>query len=183
MNQDEYSSHASIKMEKTIEALKKDFVQIRTGKANPAMIEDIKVEYYGAMTALNQMGSITTPEPRMLAITPFDKGAIKNIEKAIMAANLGFTPINDGNLIRITLPELTGERRKELVRLVKQKAEEKKIAIRNVRRDIMDDIKKDSELSKDEAKGLSEKVQKVTDTFVKKVAELSETKEKEITTV
>ncbi|MEM7180028.1 MAG: ribosome recycling factor [Spirochaetota bacterium] len=179
----DYSSQASVKMEKTIEVLKKDFSQVRTGKANPAMIEDVKVEYYGAMTSLNQMGTITTPEPRLLAIAPFDKSAIKNIEKAIMASNLGFTPVNDGTIIRITLPELTGERRRELVKVVKQKAEDKKVAIRNIRREVLDDIKKNSELSKDEAKSFGDDIQKVTDSFVNKISQLTEAKEKEITTV
>ena len=113
----DYVSQAKVKMDKTIDALKKDFLQIRTGRANPAMVEDIKVEYYGALTPLNQMGSITTPEPRLIMITPYDKTVIKNIEKAILTSGMGFSPNNDGVVVRIPLPELTGERRKELVKV------------------------------------------------------------------
>jgi ribosome recycling factor len=181
---DEIISSMKIKMDKTIEALKKDFVQVRTGKANPAMIEDVKVEYYGALTPISQMGTITTPEPRMIMVSPFDKGAIKNIEKGIMTSSLGLTPTNDGSVIRIVLPELTGDRRKELVKVVKQKAEEKKIAIRNLRRDSMDDLKKiEKEVPKDEFKSISEKVQKITDSYIEKIATITTEKEKEIMTV
>jgi ribosome recycling factor len=179
-----YEDVAKSKMDKTIESLKKDFMQIRTGRANPAMIEDIKAEYYGAMTPLNQLGSITVPEPRMLMINPYDKSMIKLIEKAILAANMGFTPNNDGSVIRIPLPELTGERRKELVKVAKQKSEEKKVAIRNIRRDVNDEIKKEnSELSQDQIKGIQDSIQKITDSYIAKIVELTEQKEKEITTI
>lgn len=175
---------AKTKMDKTIEALKKDFIQIRTGRANPAMVEDIKVEYYGTMTPLMQLGSITTPEPRMIVISPYDKSAIKNIEKAILSSGLGLTPTNDGSVIRIILPELTGERRKELSKIVKAKAEEKKVAIRNIRRDINDEIKKaHTDASQDMIKGLQDQIQKITDSYIAKIVELTEEKEKEIQTV
>jgi len=181
---DELINLARSKMDKTIEALKKDFIQIRTGRANPAMVEDIKVEYYGTMTPLIQMGSITTPEPRMIVINPYDKSAIKNIEKAILSSGLGLTPTNDGAVIRIVLPELTGERRKELTKIVKSKAEEKKVAIRNIRRDINDDIKKaHADASQDVIKGLQDQIQKLTDSYIAKITELTEEKEKEIQTV
>ncbi|HRG45495.1 MAG: ribosome recycling factor [Leptospiraceae bacterium] len=180
----DYVSQAKVKMDKTIDALKKDFLQIRTGRANPAMVEDIKVEYYGALTPLNQMGSITTPEPRLIMITPYDKTVIKNIEKAIMTSGMGFSPNNDGVVVRIPLPELTGDRRKELVKVLKQKSEEKKVAIRNIRRDINDDIKKDnSEASQDQIKGLTDQIQKLTDSYISKIQEMTDLKEKEVTTV
>jgi len=180
----DYIGQTKTKMDKTIEALKKDFAQIRTGRANPAMVEDLKVEYYGAMTSLNQLGTITTPEPRMIVINPYDKASIKAIEKAILSSGMGFSPSNDGVIIRIPLPELTGERRKELTKLVKAKAEEKKVAIRNIRRDINDDIKKDnSDSSQDQIKGLTDQIQKVTDSYIAKIVEIAEQKEKEINTV
>jgi ribosome recycling factor len=180
----DYVSQAKVKMDKTIDALKKDFLQIRTGRANPAMVEDIKVEYYGALTPLNQMGSITTPEPRLIMITPYDKTVIKNIEKAIMTSGMGFSPNNDGVVVRIPLPELTGDRRKELVKVLKQKSEEKKVAIRNIRRDINDDIKKDnSDASQDQIKGLTDQIQKLTDSYISKIQEMTDLKEKEVTTV
>ncbi len=180
----DFVSLAKSKMDKTIEALKKDFIQIRTGRANPAMVEDIKVEYYGTMTPLMQLGSITTPEPRMIVINPYDKSSIKNIEKAILSSGLGLTPTNDGSVIRIILPELTGERRKELSKIVKAKAEEKKVAIRNIRRDINDEIKKaNADASQDLIKGLQDQIQKITDSYIAKIVELTEEKEKEIQTV
>jgi len=172
------------KMDKTIEALKKDFSQVRSGKANPAMIEDVKADYYGAHTALNQLGNITAPEPRMLVFSPYDKGAIKEVERAIQSSGLGLTPTNDGVVIRIILPELTGERRKELAKVVKTKSEEKKVAIRNIRRDANDDLKKDSDgKSQDEMKVVQDKIQKSTDTYISKIDELAKEKEKEILTV
>lgn len=181
---EELISQMKSKMDKTIDVLKKDFTQIRTGKANPAMVEDVKVDYYGAMTPLIQLGTITTPEPRMIQISPFDKSSLKNIEKAIQTSGLGFNPSNDGSVIRITLPELTGDRRKELVKVVKQKAEEKKVAVRNIRREVMDDLKKkEKELPQDEVKSLHDKIQKTTDSYIAKIVTITEEKEKEITTV
>ena len=172
------------KMEKTIEVFKKDLSQVRTGRANPAMVEDIKVEYYGAMTPMNQMGTISTPEPRLIVIKPYDSSTIKSIEKSIQSSGLGLTPSNDGVVIRIPLPELTGERRKELSKVVKQKAEEKKVAIRNIRRDIMDDVKKEmANASQDEMKNISDQIQKVTDGYILKITEIADQKEKEIQTV
>lgn len=181
---DEIIQQMTSKMDKTIEALKKDFSQVRSGKANPAMIEDVKAEYYGTPTALNQLGNITVPEPRMLVFSPYDKGAIKEVERAIQSSGLGLTPTNDGVVIRIILPELTGERRKELAKVVKTKSEEKKVAIRNIRRDANDDLKKDSEgKSQDEMKVVQDKIQKTTDSYIAKIDELAKDKEKEILTV
>lgn len=172
------------KMDKTMEALRKDFSQIRSGKANPAMIEDIKADYYGTPTPLNQLGNITTPEPRMLVFTPYDKGSMKEVERGILSSGLGLTPSNDGTVIRIILPELTGERRKELAKVVKTKSEEKKVAIRNIRRDANDDLKKEGDsISQDELKTLQDRVQKITDSYIAKIDEMAKEKEKEILTV
>jgi len=172
------------KMDKTLEALRKDFMQVRSGKANPGMVEDVKVDYYGTMTPMNQMGNITAPEPRMLMISPYDKSAMQGIEKAIISSGLGLTPSNDGSVIRISIPELTGERRKELAKIVKQKAEDKKVAIRNIRRDANDDVKKHSDgKSQDEVKSVQDQIQKITDSYITKIQHALEEKEKEITTV
>ncbi|WP_411823523.1 ribosome recycling factor [Leptospira sp. 'Mane'] len=180
---DEIIKSMQAKMDKTIDALKKDFVAIRTGKANPLMVEDVRVDYYGTSTPLNQLGKISVPEPRMIVITPFEKSVLKDIEKAILGSGLGLTPNNDGIGIRINIPELTGERRKELVKVLKQKTEEKKVAIRNLRRDANDDLKKKTEISQDELKGHTDKIQKITDSYIAKIADLEKEKEKEITTV
>ncbi len=181
---DEVIKAMQTKMDKTIEALKKDFIGIRTGKANPLMVEDVKVDYYGTSTPLNQLGKIAAPEPRMLVITPFDKSALKDIEKGILASGLGLTPTNDGSNIRINIPELTGERRKELAKVVKSKAEDKKVAIRNIRRDANDELKKDPiKVSQDEQKAYQDKIQKLTDSYIAKIVELEKEKEKEITTL
>jgi ribosome recycling factor len=179
-----YEESAKSKMDKTIESLKKDFVQIRTGRANPAMVEDIKVDYYGTATPLNQLGAITVPEPRLIVISPYDKSAVKNIEKAILTCGMGFSPNNDGIVIRIPLPELTGERRKELVKVVKQKSEEKKVAIRNIRRDVNEEIKKENtEVSNDQIKSMQDGIQKITDQYIAKIVDITSEKEKELTTV
>jgi ribosome recycling factor len=185
---DELTNSMTSRMDKTIEALKKDFIQIRSGKANPAMVEDIKVEYYGALTPLNQLGNITAPEPRQIVISPYDKTAIKDIERAIQSSGLGLTPNNDGSFIRINIPELTGERRKELAKVVRTKSEEKKVAIRNIRRDVLDELKKKSKdeaskISEDQSKTFQDSLQKVTDSYIAKIQSLTEEKEKEITTV
>lgn len=172
------------KMDKTVEVLKKDFAGVRTGRANPALVEDIKLEYYGAPTPLNQLGNISAPEPRLLVISPYDKGTIKDIEKAIQASGLGLQPTNDGVVVRIVIPELTGERRKELAKVVKSKSEEKKVAVRNIRRDALEDLKKHAEgISQDELKTLQDQVQKITDSYIDKISAVTADKEKEITTV
>lgn len=172
------------KMDKTVELLKKDFAGVRTGRANPALIEDLRVDYYGAPTPINQLGNISAPEPRLLVVSPYDKGIMKDIEKAIQASGLGLQPTNDGVVIRIIIPELTGERRKELAKVVKSKSEEKKVAVRNIRRDAMEDLKKHSDgISQDELKTLQDQVQKITDSYIDKISGITAEKEKEITTV
>jgi|SRR5690554_4493017 ribosome recycling factor len=170
-------------MEEVIEATKKAFAAIRTGRANPALLDRIVVSYYGTPTPLNQMASISVPEPRLLVVTPWDKTAIKDVEKAILASDLGLVPSNDGTVIRIAIPTLTEERRKELVRVVRKDAEDYRVAVRNIRRDLNDDLKKmekDGDISEDTLHRVLEKVQELTNDFIKQIDELLEAKEKEI---
>ncbi|TGK10055.1 ribosome recycling factor [Leptospira fluminis] len=184
MANDEILNSMKSKMDKTVELLRKDFAGIRTGRANPALIEDLKVEYYGTPTPINQLGNISVPEPRLLVVSPYDKGIIKDIEKGIQASGLGLQPTNDGMVIRIVIPELTGERRKELAKVVKSKSEEKKVAVRNIRRDALEDLKRHSEgISQDELKSFQDQVQKVTDSYIDKISAVTADKEKEITTI
>jgi len=171
---------ANKKMDKTIEAFKKELNTIRSNRANPAMLEGILVEYYGTEVPINQVATINVPEPRMLLIQPFDKNSLSAIEKAILKSDLNLNPQNDGNVIRLILPEMTQERRMELIKLVKQKLEEAKVAIRNVRRDANDDIKKISGISKDEQKHYQDEVQKITDKHIKILEELAHKKEQSI---
>ena len=156
------------KMQKAFEFLLSDFQTIRAGRANPHVLDKIRVDYYGTPTPLQQVGNITVPEARMLQIAPWEKSLIKEIEKAIMASDVGITPSNDGAVIRLVFPELTEERRKELVKEVKKKGEESKVAIRNIRRDANDSFKKlaKTEVSEDEIKDLEDAVQKLTDRFM-----------------
>ncbi|EJO69188.1 ribosome recycling factor [Leptospira kirschneri] len=184
MASDAIISGMKTKMDKTIELVKKDFGTIRTGRANPSLVEDIRVDYYGTQTPINQLGNISVPEPRILVISPYDKGIMKDIEKAIQTSGLGLQPTNDGVVIRIVIPELTGERRKELAKVVKSKSEEKKVAIRNIRRDAMEDLKKHTEgMSQDEIKSVQDQIQKITDSYIDKISSLTAEKEKEITTI
>ncbi|HEX6981357.1 MAG TPA: ribosome recycling factor [Balneolaceae bacterium] len=174
------------KMNEAISFYKKELSHIRAGKAQPALLDGIKVDYYGAQTPLNQLANVSAPEARLLTVQPFDQSALENIEKAIMASGLGLNPNNDGNLIRIPLPILSEERRKDLVKRVKQISEDTRISIRNTRRDANDLIKKkvDSEsLPEDSKYEAEEEIQKITDSHTKKVDELLEHKEKEIMTV
>lgn len=173
------------KMQKAFEFLLSDFQTIRAGRANPHVLDKIRVNYYGTPTPLQQVGNITVPEARMLQIAPWEKSLIKEIEKAIMASDVGITPSNDGAVIRLVFPELTEERRKELVKEVKKKGEESKVAIRNIRRDANDSFKKlaKTEVSEDEIKDLEDAVQKLTDRFMKDVDKAIEEKSKEILTV
>jgi ribosome recycling factor len=174
---------AEEKMQKSIEFLTKDLSTLRAGRANPAMVEKIMVDYYGEATPINQLGNITVPEARLLVIQPWDKSIIPAIEKAIFKSDLGVTPSNDGNLIRIAIPQLTEERRKDLVKVVKKKGEETKVAIRNIRRDSNDMTKmseKEKLLSEDESKKGMDEIQKFTDKYVKKVDGILQAKEKEI---
>ena len=173
------------KMSKAYEYLAADFATIRAGRANPHILDKIKVNYYGSPTPIQQVGNITVPEPRMIQISPWEKSLIKEIEKAIMASDVGITPNNDGSVIRLVIPELTEERRKELVKEVKKKGEEGKVAVRNIRRDGNDYFKKlaKEDVSEDEIKELEEALQKLTDKYVKEIDKLVEEKAKEILTV
>ena len=173
------------KMEKAIAHLQSDYQGIRAGRANPHVLDKIKVDYYGTPTPIQQVGNISVPEPRMLQIAPWEKSLIKEIEKAIMMSDIGINPSNDGSVIRLVFPELTEERRKDLVKDVKKKGEDAKVAIRNIRRDGNDAFKKlaKEEVSEDEIKDLQDKLQKMTDQFVKDVDTAIDAKSKEIMTV
>lgn len=173
------------KMKKSYDFLVNDLGTIRAGRANPHVLDKIKVNYYGTPTPIQQVGNITVPEARILQIAPWEKSLIKEIEKAIMASDVGITPSNDGSLIRLVFPELTEERRKELVKDIRKRGEENKVAIRNTRRDGNDALKKlaKTEVSEDEIKELEEKLQKLTDKYIKDVDKLVEEKSKEILTV
>ena len=173
------------KMQKTVDFLGEDFMTIRAGRANPHVLDKIKVDYYGTPTPLQQVGNITVPEPRMIQIAPWEKSLIKEIEKAILCSAVGITPSNDGSVIRLVFPELTEERRKDLVKEVKKKGEESKVAVRNSRRDGNDSFKKlaKEDVSEDEIKMLEEQLQKVTDKFIKEIDGMVEEKSKEIMTV
>lgn len=171
------------KMNKTVTVLKKDLSTLKAGRANPAMLDRIEIEYYGSMTAINQVANVSVPEPRMLLITPYDKTSIKAIEKAILVSDLGINPNNDGNVIRLLVPELTEETRKDIVKKVKKFGEEAKVALRSIRRDANDKIKalkKENSITEDEMKSAEESIQKKTDVFVKNIDVIITDKEKEI---
>ena len=174
------------KMEKILEGVRQEFKSIRTGRARPSLVENIKADNYGTMTPLNQMANIVAPEPRQLVIEPWDKNVMESIEKAILKEDLGLTPNNDGNVIRINIPELTEERRKELVKLVGEKAEEARIAIRNIRREAneeLEELEEDSEISEDNYHRGLDNIQELTDDFIAEIDEMVEKKEEEIMTV
>ena len=172
------------KMTKSLDALREDFSTIRAGRANPHLLDKLRVDYYGTPTPIQQVGNVTIPEARMIQIAPWEKSLIKDIEKAILASDIGITPSNDGSVIRLVFPELTEERRKDLVKEVKKKAEECKVAVRNIRRDGNDAFKKIAkEISEDEVKQLEDELQKMTDKYIKDVDKLMEEKSKEILTV
>lgn len=173
------------KMKKAVEYLETDYAAIRAGRANPHVLDKIKVNYYGTPTPIQQVGNITVPDARVIQIAPWEKSLIKEIEKAIMTSDLGINPNNDGSVIRLIFPELTEDRRKELVKEVKKKGEEGKVAIRNIRRDGNDAFKKlaKQEVSEDEIKQLGDELQKMTDKYIKEVEALVEAKSKEIMTV
>ena len=171
------------KMEKTIEVMKHEFNTIRAGRANVAVLDKITVDYYGSPTPIQQIASVSTPEPRMLAIQPWDASALKLIEKAILASDLGINPTNDGKIVRLLFPQLTEERRRELTKEVKHMAENGKVAVRNIRRDAIDHFKKAqkaSEITEDELKSLEKDMQDLTDKFVKEVDVEAAKKEKEL---
>ena len=169
-------------MDKTMENLNKRFSTVRAGRANPSSLDGVFVDYYGSMTPLKQLATISVPEARQLLIKPFDKGALGSIEKAILAANLGYNPGNDGETIRIIIPELTEERRRELVKQVKGICEDAKVSIRNIRRDGLEDVKK-AELPEDEAKGLEKEIQDLVNDYNKKIETMLKEKEQELLTV
>lgn len=173
------------KMKKAYDFLVTDLGTIRAGRANPHVLDRIKVDYYGTPTPIQQVGNITVPDPRMIQIAPWEKSLIKEIEKAIMTSDIGITPSNDGAVIRLVFPELTEERRKELAKDIKRKGEDNKVAIRNARRDGMDAFKKlaKEEVSEDEIKELGDDLQKLTDKYIKDIDKLIEEKSKEIMTV
>lgn len=173
-------------MLKAVEATKVKFSHIRAGRANVSMIDGVKVDYFGQMTPLNQVGTISTPESRLIVIDPWDKSLIPIIEKEILKANLGFTPSNDGRVIRLVLPELTEDRRKEYVKIVKKDSEDGKVAIRNTRKDANTQLKKfekNSEITEDELKNAETKVQKLTDKYVGLIDEILAKKEKELLSI
>ncbi len=170
-------------MDKAITFLQNDYLSIRTGRAHPGLVSDIKADYYGTPTALKQLANITIPEGRVIQIAPFDKAALKAMEKAILAANIGMTPQSDGTVIRLTLPELTKARRVELTKILAKKAEDAKVVIRNYRRDAIESLKKQekaSEITEDDLKKLTKDVQDITDSYIKKIDEIYKVKEKEV---
>ena len=174
------------KMEKSLDNLKEEYTTIRAGRANPHILDKVKVDYYGTPTPLQQVGNISVPEARMICIQPWDASLLKDIERAINASDLGLTPTNDGKLIRLVFPELTEDRRKELVKDVKKKGENAKVAIRNIRWDAIEAVKKKGKedgISEDEIKGYQDDVQKSTDAYVKKIDDAIDAKSQEIMTV
>jgi ribosome recycling factor len=180
---DEFIQDATRRMDKSIEATRNDLNTVRTGRASPALLDRIEIDYYGQKTPLRQLATINVPEPRMLTVQPFDPNSVKAIERAIQESDLGLTPSNDGKIIRLPIPQLTEERRKELVKRVRHMGEEGKIAIRNVRRDVMHHLKElvhDGEVGDDEERRAEERVQKLTDEHTKAIDDLLKHKEAEI---
>jgi len=179
-------SEAESTMQKTIEATQRSFNTIRTGRANTSLLDKVTVDYYGAPSSLKSLANISTPDATTILIQPYDRGSMNLIEKAISLSDVGLTPSNDGSVIRLNIPPLTSERRKELVKIAAKYAEEGKVAIRNIRRDAVDFIRKqekNSEISKDESRDQQDDIQKLTDKYTKKIDELLADKEKDITTV
>ena len=182
MDSDEILLDITDKMEKTIENLRKRFATVRAGRANPSSLDGVMVEYYGVMTPLKQLATISVPEARQLLIKPFDKSSLASIEKAILASNLGYNPGNDGETIRIVIPELTEERRKELAKQVKAISEEAKVSVRNIRHDGLEDVKK-LEMPEDEEKGMEKDIQDLVNEYNKKIEDALKEKEQELLTV
>jgi ribosome recycling factor len=174
---------AKEKMKKAVEALNNELMKVRTGRASASLVDGVSVDYYGAMTPLNQMASVTVPESRLVVIQPWDATSIADIEKAILKANLGLTPSNDGKVIRLSIPPLTEERRKEIVKQIGKTCEDYKVGVRNIRRDANEDLKsfkKDGDISEDDMFKGQDEVQKITDLYIKEIDELNKKKEKEI---
>jgi len=171
------------KMQKTISVLNSEYATVRAGRANPAILDKVTVEYYGVATPLTQIGTVSVPDPRSILIQPWDAGILKEVEKAILASDIGITPNNDGKAIRLNFPPLTEERRKEIVKTIRKKGEDSKVAIRSIRRDAMDGIKadkKNGEITEDDVKNIENDVQKLTDKYIKEIDTVMAAKEKEI---
>ncbi|MCH8849572.1 MAG: ribosome recycling factor [Chloroflexi bacterium] len=180
---EETHADAEQRMGKAVDALKRELATVRTGRANPALLEHLRVDYYGTPTPLQQLATVMVPEARMLTIQPWDKGSMEAIEKAIQRSDLGLTPSNDGTIIRLVIPQLTEDRRKEMVRIVHKKIEDGRIAIRNVRRDaheMLRDLQREKEISEDDEKRAQEQLQKITDHFVARADGIGSEKEQEL---
>ena len=180
---EDFLADAKRRMDKSIEATHHEFNSIRTGRASPALLDRVNIDYYGTPTPLKSLASISAPEPRLLVVQPFDPGAIKNIERAVLESDLGLTPSNDGKVVRLPIPALTEERRKDLVKVVRRVAEDGKVAIRNVRRDVMQHLKElvvNGEVGDDEERRAEQQVQKITDDHTKSIDDLLKVKEAEI---
>jgi ribosome recycling factor len=174
------------RMEKCLDSIERDYKAVRAGRANPGILDRITVDYYGVLTPLNQMAAISVPEPRMLMIQPWDASTIREIEKAINTSDIGINPSNDGKVIRLSFPPLTEERRKELVKDISKRAEEAKVAVRNIRRDSFDDLKKlkkDNSITEDDQKDGEKELQKITDDYIKQVEDMEKKKEQEILSI
>ena len=185
MNKSDYVQYTD-KMDKTIEVMQANFAAVRAGRANAAVLDQIRVDYYGTPTPINQIASIASPDPRTLTIQPWDGSTMKLIEKAIQQSDLGINPQNDGRIIRLLFPQLTEERRKELIKQIRKYGEESKTAIRNIRRDAMEDFKaqkKKSEITEDDQKNAEKDIQKLTDDYIKQIEQLVEKKEKELSEI
>lgn len=179
----EYKKKANERMNQTIEVFRKELASFRTGRASLGILDGIKVDYYGTLMPLNQVATLGIPDPRMITIQPWEQKMIGEIERAIMKSDLGLTPINDGKTIKLSIPPLTEERRKHLVKVVRKKAEEARVAIRNIRRDIIEEVKKaekEKKFSEDDSRRIQEEIQKITNSFIEKIDQLLEQKEKEI---
>jgi len=180
---EEVYKEAEEKMKKAVAAFQRELSTLRAGRASPALLDNIEVDYYGVPTPLNQLAGISAPEPRLLVIQPWDKNAINEIEKAIMKSDLGLNPNNDGNVIRLNFPQLTEERRKELVKFIRKKAEECRVAVRNIRREANDTLKsmeKKSDISEDDSKRSQDEIQKLTDKYIEEVEKVLKNKEEEV---
>ena len=183
MDLDEIYLDAEERMEKSVEHVKSELAKIRTGRATPSLLDGVRVDYYGALTPLNQVATVSAPEARLLKVTPFDKSSIADVEKAILSADLGLNPSNDGSVIRIPIPELSDERRKDLLRLAKKYGEEGRVAVRNVRRDANDKSKaleKSKEISEDQMHDANDEIQNYTNKYIKQIDEILEKKEKDL---
>ncbi len=183
MNQQEIFADAQTRMDKTIDSLHHELAKVRTGRATPALLDTVRVDYYGQMVPLNQAANVSAPEPRLLVVQPWEKSLLAEIERAIQKADLGLNPSNDGTMIRIPIPQLSEERRKDLVKLVKKFGEEARVAVRNIRRDANDHLKKlhkSNDISEDELSVELDRIQEITDKHIKKIESILEGKEKEV---